>query len=466
MCALTVNLLLTILVEAARVAPVLGTAPLPGAADFGAVALAANVVLLLVLVVLSGIFSGSETVLFTLTSVQIERAAASANPFRRLVAHLLKRPKEVLRSILVVNTAVNVLLFATSFVLFQSLAAQAGPWVTPVSGVASILLVVVFGEVVPKVLAVKLAERLAPLSATVVRMADVVAGPVGKIIDVALAEPFVRVVLGGGQKVAPPTGDLSRAELKALLELSRRGGTLRLLEDSFLRAVLDLGHTRVREVMVPRVAMRMYDVNESPEGLRTLMRETRYKKIPVYDGTPDAVVGMVYAKVLFLQPDRPLQELVQPVRFVPELITCERLLAHFRESRTQLAITVDEYGGVAGLVTLEDVLERIVGEIDDTQDREEPDIRPLESGDFDISGGLSVHYWVEAFRLPPRVERVATVGGLVMAQLGRPAQEGDRVRFGNIELEVIRVAQRRIERLRLRLLNEARSQEADGEAQR
>jgi len=152
---------------------------------------------------------------------------------------------------------------------------------------------------------------------------------------------------------------------------------------------------------------------------------------------------------------------VQPVRFVPELITCEQLLAHFRGTKTQLAIAVDEYGGVAGLATLEDVLEQIVGELHDPEDApDEPDIQSLPEGEYDISGQLSVHYWVETFGLPPRIERVATVGGLVMARLGRPAQVGDLVQFGNVALEVTRVRRRRIDRLRLRLVDHAEADEA------
>ena len=134
-------------------------------------------------------------------------------------------------------------------------------------------------------------------------------------------------------------------------------------EDAFLREVIDLGYLRVRDVMVPRVEVRTYDLNAPVEGLRELMRSTRRKKVPVYDRTVDNIVGLIYAKVLFLNPDKPLRSLVQPVRFVPELITCEQLLLHFRSTKTQLAIAVDEYGGMAGLVTLEDVLEAIVGDL-------------------------------------------------------------------------------------------------------
>jgi CBS domain containing-hemolysin-like protein len=423
------------------------------AVDLSWAAIAFNSGLILLLLLLSGSFSASEAALFSLTPGQLERAAASPNPFRRLAAQLMRRPKQTLMIVLVANTAVNVLLFANAYVLFRGLAERCGAWVTPLAGMASVLLVVVFGEVVPKVVAVSQADRLAPVCATVVRLAGFVAGPLGRVLDWVLVEPVTRVALGGHPGSPAAGSDLSRLELKTLLEMSRRRGAIRPPEDTFLRSVIDLGHTRVKDVMVPRVKMTAYDVNAPPEGLCELIRATRHKKVPVHDRSLDNIVGLVYAKVLFLSPGRRLRDLVQPVRFVPELITCEQLLVHFRQTRTQLAIAVDEYGGVAGLVTLEDVLEQIVGELHDPEEKpDEPDLQALPDGQYDISGQLSVHYWVEAFRLPPQVERVATVGGLVMARLGRPARVGDLVRVGNVELRVTQVRRRRVERLRLRLL--------------
>ena len=403
-------------------------------------------VLTVVLLGLSAVFSGSEAALFSLSRVQLERAAASANPARRRVARLLERPKDVLLTILISNTAVNIALFANTYVLFTDLAGHLGAWIVPVAGAASVLVVVLIGEVLPKTAGVAMPDRLAPLCATIVGVVGVVAGPVGRLVDALLAEPFVRVVLGPER--ARAAADLSADELKALLALSRQSGTLRPLEDMLLRPIVDLASTRVADVMVPRVAMRAYDGKGSADGLRQLMRETHHKKIPVYDGDLDNIIGLVYAKVLFFNPHKPLRELAVPVRFVPALASCEQLLQHFRSTKSQVAIAVDEFGGVAGLVTLEDVIEQIVGKLHDPEDQPtEPELQARDDGSYEISGQLNVRYWIEAFGLSERDERVATIGGLVMAQLGRPAVEGDVVRLGNVELRVTRVRARRIERL-------------------
>jgi len=413
--------------------------------------------LILVLLIFSAAFSGSESVLFSLNRTQLLQCAASANPFRRLAASLMGRPKRTLTTILLGNTAVNVLLFAAWYVFFRNLAGRYGAWISPMAGVASVMLVVTCGEVLPKIVGVHLCGRLAPFAAGLTRVAAYGFGPLGRVLDVVLVEPFARLLLGRPSRPEEAEPDLSPAELKTLLDMSRFRGTIDQTEDVFLREVIDLGHLRVRDVMVPRVQVCAYDVNDSPDGLRELMRRTRHKKIPVYEDSLDHVVGMVYAKVLFLQPVRSLRAVAVSVRFVPELITCEQLLHHFRVTRSQVALAVDEYGGVAGLVTLEDVLEEIVGEIHDPEEKvERPAIIAVADTEYDISGRLGVHDWSEALGLPRLAERVATVGGLVTARLGRPARVGDEVRLGNVRLEVTQVQRRRIERLRVHLLAGAR----------
>ena len=425
------------------------------AADLSWFSVALHAALLLVLVVLSGTFSGSETVLFALTSAQLQHQATSGNPFRRLAARLMTRPKHTLTTILVGNTAVNVLLFAASYVLFRNLAAQVGAWVTPVAGICSVLLVVVCGEVLPKVLGVTLADKLAPYSATVVHFCGYVLGPLGRLLDVLIVEPLTRLIFGRPARHANEESALTTTELKTLLELSRRRGLINRIEDAYLREVIDLSEIRARDIMVPRVEVEAFDIDGPPEDLRMMMRATRLTKIPVYEDTIDNIVGLVYAKILFFEPDKPLRDLTTPLRFVPELITGEQLLQHFRRTRSQIAVAVDEFGGVAGLVTLEDVLEEIVGEIYDPEDEHtEPEIAQLSETEYEISGRLGVHYWAETFGISKRADRVATVAGLVTTRLGRPARVGDVVSIGNVELRVAAVSGRRLLRLRLTLLGE------------
>jgi putative hemolysin len=430
--------------------------PLLAATEPGWTPIIVHLFLLLVLLLVSGLFSGSEAALFSLSPAQLQQAAASGNPLRRLTARCMANPERTLRNILLANTMVNVLLFSSSFVLFNGLAARFGDWLTPLSAAVSILLVVVCGEVVPKIIGLSLAERVAPFSALLVAGAGYPFAALGRVIDLLLVQPFDRLLFAARPASSAPTGYITPDELKALLELSHRGGVLRRTEDMMLREVINLGYVRVRDVMVPRVEVVACPLAEDPAAVRALLAARRLKKLPVYDGSIDNIVGLVHAKALWFNPDRPLRELLAPVRFVPELITCEQLLHHFRETRSQLAIAVDEFGGMAGLVTLEDVLERVVGEIYDPHDRPTlPELEQRSPTEYDVSGQLSLTYWSETFGLQRLRERVATVGGLVVARLGRPPRVGDTVTVGNLALHVLAVQHRRVERLRVRLIEPA-----------
>ncbi len=408
----------------------------------------APTLVLLILLVLSGLYSGSEAVLFSLSAAQLQRDAASRNPLRRAAARLMEHPRQTLLVILLGNTAVNVLIFVVSYVAFGSL-----------TGLLSVPLVLVFGEVVPKTVGTTLADRLAPLSAALIQSTAAVLGPLARGLDVALVVPLSRLLFGPEHTRREPR--LSAEELKMLLELSRRRGVLSWAESRYLREVIDLSGLKVRDIMVPRVEMVTFDIREPVENLRALMRRTRLTKVPVHDGSIDHVLGLIYAKVLFFERDRPLRELIQPVHFVPELISLEQLLEHFRRTRSQIAVAVDEYGGVAGLVTLEDLAEQIVGEIHDPEDApREPEVVQLSEREFEIAGSLSIHDWVDVFGGEPADPRIATVGGLVISRLGRPARLGDVVRFANLELRVVGVRGRRITRLRVRLLEPTDAAEA------
>lgn len=399
-----------------------------------------SMAILLVLLALSGMYSGSEAVLFSLSPVQLQRDAGSPNPLRRAVSRLMQHPRQTLLVILLGNTAVNVLIFVMSYLVFGSLL-----------GLLSVPLVLVFGEVVPKTVGTALADRLAPLSAALVRTSALLLGPVARALDVAVVVPLSRLIFGAEHARKEPR--LSARELKTLLELSRRRGVLGWAESRYLREVIDVSGLKVRDIMVPRVEMITFDIREPAASLRELMRRTRLTKVPVHEGSIDRILGLIYAKVLFFEPDKPLRELIQPVHFVPELISLEQLLEHFRRTRSQIAVAVDEYGGVAGLVTLEDLAEQIVGEIRDPEDLpEEPEVVQLSEHEFEIAGSLSIHDWVDVFGGEPADPRIATVGGLVISRLGRPARLGDVVRFANIELRVVGLRGRRITRLRVRLL--------------
>ena len=232
-----------------------------------------------------------------------------------------------------------------------------------------------------------------------------------------------------------------------------------------LADVLDLGQLRVREVMTPRVEIVGCDLITPMPIVLTVFRRTRHTKIVVYEDDMDHIAGVVYAKTAFLNPERTLSELLRPVYYVPETKPIEGLLKDFRARKIQFAVAVDEYGGVAGIVTLEDCLEQIVGEIRNETDR--PAAEPVQrvgEAEYLLAGDLSIRSWADSFDLemPEEGGGYSTVAGFVTYLLGRMPRPGDAVQWRNLQFIVEDVQRRRVMRVRLRLLEQPAQDAAQG----
>jgi len=413
---------------------------------------------MLALLCASAFFSGSETALFNLSRDQLRRFRASRSAFQRLAARLMDDPRRLLVTVLFGNMTVNTAFFATSVMLipdFERLdPARATLWRYAITIVAP-LVVIVFGEVVPKAVAVTMPARLAPLAGPVLAVLERVVMPIRLVLGTVFIGPLERLITG------PPRPRertlLTTDELQEIVEVAAREGAVSPDESDMLTEVLELAETKVREVMVPRVEMTACDVATPTAQVLDRFRRAGHTKIVVYEDEIDQVRGVVYAKTAFLNATRPLAELVRPVHFVPVMKTVESLLKEFRARKIQFALVVDEYGGLAGLVTLEDCLEAIVGSIGDETDQPEPEpVRRVSDAEYLLDGDLSVRSWADLFEqdLPARAGRYATVAGLVTWLLGRVPRMGDSVRWRNLEFAVEEVRSRRVTRVRLRLLPE------------
>ena len=407
-------------------------------------------VLLLLLLVASGLVSGSETALFSLSRHELYQLSRSPHPLRRLAASLMHHPRRVLLTILIANTLVNVLIFAVSYVSFGREGGERSTLWASLGSVGSLVAVIIFGEVVPKGAAMGRARQLAPLAAPLVSGLSYVLTPLRVLLDGMIVEPLTRLLAPARSEPAL----ITTQELHLLVEVSQRRGVIDDDESALLQEVLELGQRKVRDAMVPRVDLKVFDIDGEPADLRRFMQEHRLKKVPVYSGDIDHIVGLIYAKSLFLHEQPDLRRLLRPVRYVPEQTRLDQLLEHFRHTKTQIAIVVDEFGGTAGLVTLEDALESVVGEIEPPE--RAPSVPPVEQIDdrtFLVAGGLSLREWADALGRRLRDPSVATLAGLVLAELGRVPQPGDVVRIGNVQLTVHQMRRRRIERLKVELID-------------
>ncbi|MEM9345639.1 MAG: hemolysin family protein [Planctomycetota bacterium] len=397
----------------------------------------------------SALFSGSETALFSLSAHQRSLLSESKRAGAIAAATLLVETRALLVTLLVGNMVINVLYFTLSTVLIDRLRDNEMIAATGTAGiaVATFFGVIIFGEVLPKQIAAQKAFVWSGLVGVPMLAIHRTIAPVRILAERAIIAPLARLIA----PAAPPP-ELSARELEIMLSMSRQRGIIDRDEQELLRHVLELGQIKVRDVMVPRVDIHGYDLDEPTEDLLALARETRLRHLPVYEGSLDQVQGIVLTRQLLVNPPADRQaviDMANPAYFVPEVAPADHVLKTLREHAVTFAIVVDEYGGTAGLVTLEDIVEHFIGDIPGAYERDgQPIVEQLRDGVFRVGADLAVHDWVEWFGRNPAMTKAAsdaaTLGGVVMGLLGKAPDEGDQATLGNMVLTVDRVDGRRI----------------------
>jgi CBS domain containing-hemolysin-like protein len=248
-------------------------------------------------------------------------------------------------------------------------------------------------------------------------------------------------------------------ELLLISEMEEAGAALEDEERQMIRGVIELEFTPVREVMVPRTDIVAIDVEDGFEELKQVMVERGFSRLPVYEENVDNIIGIAYGRQVLNylaagQAPGDLRDVVRPPHFVPEGKRIHELLAEMREKRISVAVVADEYGGTAGLVTIEDLLEEIVGELQDEFDIEEQDVQPITADDAIVDARVTIDELSEIFDVSLEKEDFDSVGGLIVNELGRMPSVGDHVRVNGISLKVLSVAGRRIKKVRVTKVND------------
>ena len=404
--------------------------------------------LLTFLLACSAFFSGSETALFSLKREQIRALENKPTRAGDCILVLLRDPRLLLATVLLGNMVVNILFYSVSFQMLQG-ATKLSPWAAGALGVASLALVIVFGEVGPKGLAIAHPEGFARVIAIPLILVQKVLRPFA-----LLCVRLLRAMTGWVRRFAPQEPYIHADELKMLVEMAERQQVLDAPTRSMIQDVVDIGQTRVKQIMVPRVDMAVFPIASGRERFLRLFREKPHKRYLCYAGSPDDIESVLFTRDVLLAPHADLRELLRPAAFVPETKTVESLLHLFRLQGMDFAVVVDEYGGTAGMVTIEDVIEEIFGEIADESDTVGTEVRESPDGSYLLEGDLSLATWREVFGHDLPSANVDTVGGIVTALLGHMPKVGDTVTFQNIEFRVESMRGRRVESVRLRLLPE------------
>lgn len=416
-----------------------------------------------VLLVVSAFFSGSETALFSLTRHQQRQLTRSTSLAANAIRTLLAETRGLLITLLLGNMTTNVLYFVLSSMMLLRLSRDyhVSGWVLTVATFMPLLAIILVGEVLPKLVATNLAMSWSKLCAIPLLLVHRAVTPIRVVTATIIITPLARLFAPTHQAVA-----LSSEEFETLLESSSHRGHIDPGEEELLQQVLSLGQYKVRDIMRPRVDTEAFNLARPASQLMDLIRDTGLSRIPVYRGDLDHIVGVIHTREALLNPpadEHAVEKLSHRVMFVPELQRCDDFLLHLRKSGTTFAIAVDEYGGTAGLATIEDVVELLVGPIAGPYEaNNEPEVTSIGPGRWRVSADLSVHDWADAFGQDGITSGVSTVGGLVMARLGRVPTAGDRTTVGNLSIQVEAMKGRRIGSLLLELRHRGDAPEPAG----
>ncbi len=409
--------------------------------------------LLLFFLALSVFFSGSETAFTAVNRLRLKYLAETGDAKAGQVQKIVGNPDKLLGVILLGNNIANigaatlVTYIATTFAFgdpeTNSLAAS----------VALTLFILIFCELTPKLIAATQSELVTRKLVWPVRASIFLLSPFARLAAVCAAA-MVRLT-GLSTSVSPFAHALSEEEIRSIIA-GAGGSGIAEERRKMLRNVFDMGATQVRGVMIPRTEVTAVDIDDPLEEIIALIGKTNYSRIPVYRGSFDNIQGILYVKDMlqFLRdPDSiRLQVLLRPVQFIPDTANAESVLKQLQSMHLHMAVVVDEFGGVEGIVTLEDLLEEIVGEIRDEHDVEVEAVRPLGHELFSVAGNLPVRDFNRMFNSPiPDSREYATVAGFLQALTGRLLHEGESIRYQNLTFFIEKVEGFKILSIRVRV---------------
>jgi putative hemolysin len=410
----------------------------------------------------NGFFSGSEIAILSMRRSRVEQLIAEGSRGARWVKHLQDNMDRFLATVQIGVTLMGTLAgvlggyLASRYLEPVLLRATLARWLPPaleaatLVGVAIVYVELILGELVPKALALRYTDTVAVIVAWPL---DILARFSRMLIAFLTASTRAVLFLFGIRDIGHRTF-VSEEEIKHLVKEGRQQGVLDQTEEELIHSVFEFSETPVKKVMVPRPKIFGLDVNTPPEDVAHAIIESGFSRVPVYDGTPDNMVGVVYVKdvLRLLEKKQPvvLRKILHPVHFVPETKKVGELLKELQKRRTHLALVIDEHGSLVGLVTLEDLLEEIVGEIQDEYDWEERPVEKLRDGSLVVDGTVSAAELRQKYDIPiPESEDFNTVAGFMLDCLGAVPRGGEVVQVGDYRLTVVDVEKNRISKVKI-----------------
>ena len=402
-----------------------------------------QIIALVFLVTMSAVFSSSETAITSVSKIKVRQLDQKDNKNAHLLKKLHDNMQTTISTILIGNNIVNIAASSIATILFTNIFHQNGALI---STVVMTVFVLIFGEVLPKTIAQYKNKSVALKFSRFIYFLTIVFKPIVKILNV-LTRLIIKLFVGEDED----SSTLTEEELKTLVEVSEEEGVLKNQETEIMINALELKETLAVDIMTPRTSMASVDIEDAESDLKEIIKNITYSRIPVYEDSIDDIIGVLHIKELahkIIEDDQDfkVRDILKPAFYAYEYIPVVDLFKQMRTKNISISIIIDEYGGTSGIVTMEDILEELVGEIDDEYDNEK-EVTKLSDNEYLVDPEMRIDEVNERFDLDIQSDKFDSIGGFVIELLDRMPKSKDEVEFENLKFVVVNVDKRKITQL-------------------
>jgi len=394
------------------------------------------------------VFSFLETSITALRLFKLKELAERTGKYATLFHALETNPQQVLSTILIANCLADVTSAASATHVTETMFEYfnlSGTLVFPLSIFVTTIAILVFGEIIPKNIAKSRGDKLFGSTLWLANLSFRLLYPVVRLL-LHFSNWFVRMI-GGGQTTEASQWVSSEKEIQFLIDYINEKGLMETEKTEMLQNIFELGRTPVREIIIPANEIVSVKVESSLNDILDIFVKRQFTRLPVYQDSTDNIIGMVHLKDVFALLSRgekkPLKDILHPILFVPETLKVNQLLREFRQQHKHIAVVLNEHGIITGLITLEDVLEEIVGEISDEHEPESEKVIPLKNGSYLVDAGISLQDLQDHLDITIESQESVTLGGFLTEQLQHVPKKGERVQYKNFCFQVQKASPKR-----------------------
>lgn len=416
-----------------------------------------DVFIIVILIILSALFSASETALSSVNKMRLRSYAEEGNKRAKMAIKLTDNFDKTLTTILIGNNVVNL---AATTVATVMITTHFGAKFVPVSTAVMTVAIIILGEIIPKNVANEFSETVSMWIAYPLYGLLVILTPLVWLL-IGLKNTVIK--LCGGSKDSPT---MTEEELKYIIDEIEDEGVLDENESDLVKSALEFSDITISEILIPRVNISAVEIDQSPEEIKDAFITSHYSRLPVYEKTIDSIVGIIHEKNFFdmyLNGRRDISEIIQKPLYIFEMTPISELMQQMQKAKTHMAVVVDQYGGTQGIVTMEDIIEELVGEIYDETDEEDTSFVVTGENEYEVSADLSIRDFLDNIELD--ADAIETdcnsIGGLLMENLDHIPEVGEEVDIGRFHFKVLSVDEQRIQKVLVTVSPEADEEEAE-----